>query len=93
MANNIIIKYGDKKVAELNPDTPCLDDLVKFITDNQDIDISLIKCECLTDGFDSDFFEQAIKEAVTEELKCLKLEKDKFDVAMKNFDEESTSKN
>ncbi len=92
MANNIIIKYGEKIVAELNPDTPSLDSLVKFITDDQDIDVSLIKCECLTEGFDSDFFEQAIKEAVAEELKCLKLEKERFDAAMKNFNEESNSK-
>lgn len=87
MGNKIIIKYNNKIIAELDTDTPSLDDLVNFITAEQDMDISLIKCECATEGFDSAFFEQAIKEAVKDELDCLKLDKESYEKAMNAFSE------
>lgn len=85
MGNKIIIKYDNEKIAELDTDTPSLDDLVNFITAKQDMDVSLIKCECASEGFDSTFFEQAMKEAITEELECLKLDKGSYEEANKAF--------
>lgn len=79
MANEITILYKGEIITKLKTNTPSLSELVKFVTDTENIDVSQITCECSTENFDADFFAQAVRETIEEELSSLKLNKDKYD--------------
>lgn len=79
MANEIIILYRGQQIAKLKTNTPSLSELVKFVTDTEKIDVSQITCECPAENFDTDFFAQAVREAIEEEVSSLKLNKEKYD--------------
>lgn len=78
MANEITILYKGQQIAKLKTNTPLLTKLVKFVTDTENIDVSQITCECPAENFDADFFAQAVREAIEEELSSLKLNEEKY---------------
>lgn len=79
MANEITILYKGQKIAKIKTNTPSLSELVKFVTDTENIDVSQIACECPAENFDTEFFAQAVREAIEEEISSLKLNKEKYD--------------
>lgn len=82
MENNIRIKYKGEVVTELSPNTPSLDAFVKFVIDSKNIDVEQIACECDAKDFDCSFFEQAIRETVSDELNLLAINHEKFQEAL-----------
>ncbi|MCI5670600.1 MAG: hypothetical protein SOR23_01320 [Candidatus Enterosoma sp.] len=78
MANEISILYNNELVTKLRANTPSMDELVKFITDTENINVSQITCKCDSDDFDADFFTDALREAIKDELSAMKLNKENF---------------
>lgn len=85
-----MIKYKGELVATIKPDTPSLEELKTFVIRERDnMDVKQIRCECDTEGFDGQYLEDAIRQAIQEELEKLKLEKETFEDKMRSLNEES----
>ena len=86
MENKIIVKYSEKEIESFQPDTPSFDKLKDFIIENKDcFDANLLSCECDKEGFDIDTFTKTLKESIQNELEFLKINKQKYEEALKNI--------
>ena len=90
MGNDISVKYKGERVATIKPDTPSLEELKTFVIRKRDnMDVKQIRCECDTEGFDGQYLEEALRQAIQEELEKLKLEKKAFEDKMRSINEVS----
>lgn len=84
MENKISIKYKDECIAIIDTNTPDLSSLKNFVINqiNDGIDCDLIKCECDTADFDTNFLTTAIVNAIKDEIELLKIDKKEFETVI-----------
>ncbi len=91
MENDIYVYYGENLIEEnlieiISPNTPSFEKLKNFVITNQEtLNLDLITCKCGKKDFDIQTFQKAIKEAIKFEIKMLRINKEKFDEAMKSL--------
>lgn len=90
MENNIKIFYKEEKIAEINSDTPDLSELKSFVLKHveDEIDYESFSCTCSNSDFDSTLLIDAIKNSLKDVFEKLKINKEKYDVAIEQINKQ-----
>ena len=82
MENNIIVELKENIKINISSDSPDFSELVKKIIEIDDLDLDKIVVESTDTQFDKNSFEEAIKEAIKEIKDELRINREKFEIAL-----------
>lgn len=82
MENNIIVELKENIKINISSDSPDFSELVKKIIEIDDLDLDKIVVESMDTQFDKNSFEEAIKEAIKEIKDELRINREKFEIAL-----------
>lgn len=82
MENNIIVELKENIKINISSDSPDFSELVKKIIEIDDLDLDKIVVKSTDTQFDKNSFEEAIKEAIKEIKDELRINREKFEIAL-----------
>lgn len=82
MENNIIVELKENIKINISSDSPDFSELVKKIIEIDDLDLDKIVVGSTDTQFDKNSFEEAIKEAIKEIKDELRINREKFEIAL-----------
>lgn len=82
MENNIIVELKENIKINISSDSPDFSELVKKIIEIDDLDLDKIVVESTDTQFDKNSFEEALKEAIKEIKDELRINREKFEIAL-----------
>ena len=82
MENNIIVELKENIKINISSDSPDFSELVKKIIEIDDLDLDKIVVKSTDTQFDKNSFEEAIKEAIKEIKDDLRINREKFEIAL-----------
>ena len=82
MENNIIVELKENIKINISSDSPAFSELVKKIIEIDDLDLDKIVVKSTDTQFDKNSFEEAIKEAIKEIKDELRINREKFEIAL-----------
>ena len=85
MEERIIRVTIAEKGFDVKSDTPDFTEIIEFIKDNDNLDLSNVNIECDDPKFDAETFKEAIVESISELSEKLRVNKECFDNAFKTL--------
>ncbi len=82
MENNITVELKENIKINISSDSPDFSELVKKIIEIDDLDLDKIVVESTDTQFDKNSFEEALKEAIKEIKDELRINREKFEIAL-----------
>lgn len=82
MENNITVVLKENIKINISSDSPDFSELVKKIIEIDDLDLDKIVVESTDTQFDKNSFEEALKEAIKEIKDELRINREKFEIAL-----------
>ena len=86
MENNITVELKENIKINISSDSPDFSELVKKIIEIDDLDLDKIVVESTDTQFDKNSFEEALKEAIKEIKDELRINREKFKIALNELD-------
>lgn len=82
MENNITVELKENIKINISSDSPDFSELVKKIIEIDDLNLDKIVVESTDTQFDKNSFEEALKEAIKEIKDELRINREKFEIAL-----------